>query len=130
MNMEIHNWPKSEVEYGRKVLNSGLAGARSGREAFLHGRPLTPYLGRAVRNASRHAVAGAILGVLGSYPGDRHRSASRTLAFGVFGWAIGLGVGIAWQSRRLTCSVATAALENIGRVRDEHWLERHPIDYA
>ena len=128
--MQLRNWSKSEVEYGRKVLNSGLAGARSGREAFLNGRSLTPFLSRAVRNASRPAAAGAILGVLGSYPGDRHRSANRALAFGILGWAIGLGVGIAWQSRRLTSCVASGALKNIGRVRDEHWLERHPIDYA
>jgi len=128
--MELRNWSKSEVEYGRKVLNSGLAGARSGREAFLNGRPLTPFLSRAVRNASRPAAAGAILGVLGSYPGDRHRSANRALAFAILGGAIGLGVSVVWQSRRFTASVASGVLKNIGRVRDEHWLERHPIDYA
>ena len=128
--MEIRNWSKSEVEYGRKVLNSGLAGARFGRESFLNGRPLTPFLSRAVRNASRPAAAGAILGVLGSYPGERNRSANRALTFCFLGWAIGLGVGIVWQSRRLTACVASGALKNIGRVRDEHWLERHPIDYA
>lgn len=128
--MELRNWSKSEVEYGRKVLNSGLAGARSGRETFLNGRPLTPFLSRAVRNASRSAAAGAILGVLGSYPRERQMSANRALAFGILGGAIGLGVGVAWQSRRLTACVANGALKNIGRVRDEHWLERHPIDYA
>jgi len=128
--MEFRSWSKSEVDYGRKVLNSGLAGARSGRETFLNGRPLTPFLSRAVRNASRSAAAGAILGVLGSYPRERQMSANRTLAFGILGCAIGLGVGIAWQSRRLTACVASGALKNIGRVRDEHWLERHPIDYA
>lgn len=128
--MELRNWSKSEVEYGRKVLNSGLAGARSGREEFLNGRSLTPFLSKAVRNASRPAAAGAILGVLGSYPGERHRFANRALTFGILGWAIGLGVGIAWQSRRLTACVAGGALKNIGRVRDEHWLDKHPIDYA
>jgi hypothetical protein len=30
----------------------------------------------------------------------------------------------------LAASVAFGALRNIDRVRDEHWLERHPIDYA
>lgn len=128
--MEIRNWSKSEVEYGRKVLNSGLAGARYGRETFLEGKSLTPFLCKAVRNASRPAAAGAILGVLGSFPGTRNRSANRALTLCFLGGAIGLGVGIAWQSRRLTASVADGALKNIGRVRDEHWLERHPIDYA
>ena len=128
--MNLRKWSESEVEYGRNVLNSGLAGARSGREAFLHGRPLTPFLGDAVRNASTPAAAGAVLGILGSFPGDHPRSAKRAVAFGLLGWAIGLGVGIAWQSRAFTFCVAHGALRNMGRVRDEHWLERHPIDYA
>jgi hypothetical protein len=50
--------------------------------------------------------------------------------FGLLGGAIGFGAGIAWENRRLAASAASGALRNIGRVRDEHWLERHPIDYA
>jgi hypothetical protein len=50
--------------------------------------------------------------------------------FGLLGWAVGLGLGTAWQSRGLTTAAAKRALKNIGRVRDEHWLETHPIDYA
>lgn len=128
--MNLRKWSQSEVEYGRKVLNSGLAGARSGREAFLNGKPLTPFLSEAVRSASTPAAVGALVGMLGSFPGHNHRSASRTLVFGLFGWAIGLGMGIAWQSRGLTACAASRAWRNIGRVRDEHWLETHPIDYA
>jgi len=73
---------------------------------------------------------GAFLGVLSSYPGNRQRSANRALRFGVLGWAVGLGFGIVWQSRGLTASAANGALRNMGRTRDEHWLERNPIDYA
>lgn len=128
--MNLRKWSQSEVEYGRKVLNSGLAGARSGQEAFLHGKPLTPFLGKVVRHASTPAALGAVLGILSSLPGEHPRCAKRTLAFGVLGWSIGLGMGIVWQSRELTACAADAALRNIGRVRDEHWLETHPIDYA
>jgi|SRR6201981_1800840 len=128
--MNLRQWSQSEVEYGRKVLNSGLAGARSGQEAFLHGKPLTPFLGRVVRNASTPAALGAVLGVLGSFQGQGPRCAKRAIGFGVLGWAIGLGIGVAWQSRGLTACAANSALRNIGRVRDEHWLESHPIDYA
>jgi hypothetical protein len=52
------------------------------------------------------------------------------LACGVLGGVIGFGAGVVWNSRRLTAAVAKGALRNVGRVRDEHWLERHPIDYA
>ena len=128
--MNLREWSESEVEFGRKVLNSGLAGARSGREAFLHGRPLTTFMSEAVRNASTPAAVGALVGMLSSLPGRKQRSASRTLVFGLLGWAIGLGLGTAWQSRGLTTCAAQRALKDIGRVRDEHWLEAHPIDYA
>lgn len=49
---------------------------------------------------------------------------------GFVGGAIGFGLGIAWENRRLTESITSGALRNISKVRDEHWLESHPIDYA
>jgi hypothetical protein len=128
--MELRNWSKSEFEYGRRILNSALDGARGGREAFLNGRSLTPFLREGIRSALKPAVVGACIGVLGSYPGDRHRSISRALACGFAGWAIGLGAGVAWETRGLTARATSSALRNIGRMRDEHWLERNPIDYA
>ncbi len=127
--MNLREWSQSEVEYGRRVLDSGLAGARTGREAFLNGRPLTPFLSEAVRSASVPAAFGALVGVLASQPRDR-QSACKAVVFGFLGWTIGLGLGMAWRSRDLTVCVTGAALGSIGRVRDEHWLERHPIDYA
>jgi hypothetical protein len=128
--MNLREWSKSDFDYGRKLLNSGLEGARSGREAFLDEKPLTPLLNGSARNALRVAAVGACIGLLGSYLGNRHKSASRAFAFGIFGGAIGFGVGIAWGNRRLGASVVSGAWKNIGRARDEHWLERNPIDYA
>jgi hypothetical protein len=128
--MELNDRSKSEFEYGRKVLNSALEGARCGREAFLKGRPLAPFLSEGVRNALKPAAVGACIGVLGSCPGHHQSSIRRVLAFGFVGWAIGLGAGVAWKTRGLTECVASNALRNVGKLRDEHWLERHPIDYA
>jgi hypothetical protein len=67
---------------------------------------------------------------LGGFSANRHRSTCKALAYGVFGGAIGFGAGIAWKSRRLGESMVSSAWKNIGRVRDEHWLEKNPIDYA
>jgi hypothetical protein len=103
---------------------------RSGEEAFLSGKSLTPFLGKSVQNALKPAVLGACIGVLGSYPGYRQKSICRALAYGLLGGVIGLGAGFAWESRRLAASVAGSALRSIGRVRDEHWLTKHPIAYA
>jgi len=128
--MTLREWSKSSADYGRNILHSGIEGARSGRQAFLRGEPLTPFLGESVRDALKPAVLGACVGVLSSYPGHREKSVCRRLAFGLLGGAIGLGAGVIWGSRHLTASAACSAMRNIGRVRDEHWLTRHPIDYA
>ncbi|MFZ0772096.1 MAG: hypothetical protein WCA49_12710 [Candidatus Sulfotelmatobacter sp.] len=128
--MDLREWSKSNASYGRKLVNSGLEGARSGREAFLNGEPLAPFVSESVRRALKPAAVGMCLGVLGSYPGCRQKSISRALACGLLGGAIGLGAGVVWESRRLGASVADGALKNISRVRDEHWLSKNPIDYA
>lgn len=128
--MGLRAWSKSKFDYGRKVLNSGLEGARSGREAFLNGRPFIPFLSESVRNAWQPAAIGACIGVLSSYPGNRQKFASRAFACGLVGGAIGFFAGVTLKGRTLTASVACGALRSVSRVRDEHWLERHPIDYA
>jgi len=48
----------------------------------------------------------------------------------LLGGVIGFGLGVAWESRHLAVSVASAVFGNLEKVRDEHWLEKHPIDYA
>jgi len=128
--MDLHEWSRTNADYGRELLHSGIEGVRSGREEFLHGESLAPFLGESVRSALRPAALGACLGVLGSYSGSRGKSVTRALAYGLLGCAIGLGAGIVWETRRLTASAAGGALKNIGKVRDEHWLTKHPIDYA
>lgn len=128
--MDLREWSKSNAEYGRKLLDSGIEGARSGQEAFLNGKSLTPFLSESVRSALVPAAIGACIGVLGSHAGYRQKSIIRSLAYGLLGGAIGLGVGLAWENRCLTASVAGGAMRNIGKARDEHWLTKHPIDYA
>jgi len=128
--MDLRKWSKSNADYSRKLFSTGIDGARSGRETFLQGESLTPFLGHSVRRALKPAALGACLGVLSSYAGYRPKSITRALAYGVLGGAIGLGAGFAWESRCLTASAAGGALRNIGKLRDEHWLTKHPIDYA
>lgn len=128
--MSIRQWSKSNLEYGRKVVKSGLEGARSGREAFFNGKSFTPFLNDSISHSWKPAMIGVCVGFLGGYRGNRNKSASKAFALGVLGGAIGFTAGVAWGSRRLAVSVARGAHQRIDRVRDEHWLEKHPIDYA
>jgi hypothetical protein len=128
--MNLPSWSKSNLDYGRKLVHSGWEGARSGGEEFLHGEPLTPFLSDSVHHALRPAALGVCLGVLSTFPARRHHSASATFAYAFFGGVIGLTAGLVWHSRGLAENVASSAWKNIGKVRDEHWFEKHPIDYA
>ncbi len=128
--MDLYKWSKSSADYGLKLLDSGIQGARSGQEAFLNGKALTPFLSESVRSALIPAAVGACIGVLGSCAGYRQKSITRALTFGLLGGAVCLGAGLVWESRCLTASAAGSALRKIGKVRDEHWLTKHPIDYA
>ena len=129
--MNFTQWTKSNADYGRKLVNSGFEGARSGREAFLGEDSLELFLSASIfHNAISAAVVGAGIGLLGAMSASRRRSASRAVACGVLGGAIGFGASVAWDSRSLGASVVSGAWKEIDKARDEHWLEKHPIDYA
>ena len=128
--MSFLEWSKSSVDYGRKLVDSAVEGGRSGEGEFLQDSSLVPYLGESCRRAVAPAVVGACLGILGGYLVNRRRSTVRVLTDGLLGGMIGFGAGMIWENRQFTASVASGAWKGIGKARDEHWFEKHPIDYA
>ncbi|HEV2470072.1 MAG TPA: hypothetical protein VGS78_12830 [Candidatus Sulfotelmatobacter sp.] len=128
--MQVAEWSKSEVKYGRRVLNSGLEGFRFGQRAFLHGEPARPFLRESFRKALIPAAVGVCFGMLAGCPKDGPRSRGRLLTSGLLGGLVGVVAGVVWETRYLAASVAGGAVARIDRARDEHWLERNPIDYA
>ena len=128
--MNVATWLTPNVVYGRKLLRSAMEGARSGEAAFLHGRPFHFFVDESAWHALKPAALAACVSALGAYSGRRHRSPGRALAYGVLGGTLGFGAALAWESRGLTASIASAAWRKINRTRDEHWLESNPIDYA
>ena len=121
---------KSGLHYGRALVNSGLSGLRNGRDSHLHGQPLSGALTESARGALGLAAIGTCAALVGScLAGHRDRRA-KAVGYGVAGSVIGLVVGLVWKTRELTASMGRSALKEMGTVRDEHWLQRHPIDYA
>jgi hypothetical protein len=121
---------KSGVQYGRTLVNSGLTGLRNGRDSHLHGQPLSNNLTQSARGALGLAAIGTCAALMGScFSGRTHRKA-KAVGFGVMGSVIGLAVGLAWKTRELTASMGRSALKEMGVARDEHWLQKNPIDYA
>lgn len=128
--MNLKEWSKSSADYSRKLVDSAVEGARTGEGKFLKEEPLAPFLNESARRALAPAVVGACLGMLHGYLENGRRCTSKALADGLLGGAIGFGAGLIWENRDLTASVVSGAWENIGKVRDEHWFEKNPIDYA
>jgi hypothetical protein len=128
--MSLHNWIETNVQYGRKLATSGMAGARSGGHDFLRDESLTLFLSESVGTALKHATAGACAGIFGAHLNRNHGSARRSLAYGALGGAVGFGAGLTWRIHRLAVSMGRGALKTMSSARDGRWLERHPIDYA
>ena len=128
--MSIREWANSTADYSRKLLHSGREGAARGRESFLHGTRLGSYLHDSAREALQPAALGACIGVLGRSSERQHGSTRQRFIRGFLGGVIGFSAGVLCQTRRLAASVAAGALKDISRARDDHWLERNPIDYA
>ena len=128
--MNVVEWSKSNVDYGRKLVDSALEGARTGESEFLKEESLTSFLGESARQALAPAAIGACLGALGGYLATGRRSRTRALVCGLLGGAVGFGAGVIWESRQLTATVASKSWKSVGKIRDEHWLEKNPIDYA
>jgi hypothetical protein len=128
--MNFLEWSKSSVDYGQRLVNSALEGAREGEEDFLKEESLSPVLADSARQALLPALIGAYLGAFGGSVASGRRSTSRAVAFGLLGGAIGFGAGLAWKNREMGASVASSAWKKIQETRDERWFEKNPIDYA
>ncbi len=127
--MNLVQWSKSSINYGRKLVDSAFEGARTGEEMFLEERALAPTLGDCAKHSLDFAALGACLGALCAHLGGR-RSGSKTLACAVLGGSLGFSAGMIWMTRQLTASVASGARKNIRQTRNAHWFEKNPIDYA
>jgi hypothetical protein len=119
----------TRLAYGRKLVSAGIAGVRNGHQSF------DPQTASALINASAEeslklAAIGACLGMLPAMMirgRSRHKSAVVCVAVGS---ALGFCASFSWKTRKLASSLAHSALHEVHRVRDEHWLETNPIDYA
>jgi len=128
--MSVKDWSMSTVEYGRKLVQSTVNGVRAGEERFREDGQLAPYLERSAKQSFGAAVVGVVVGACIGYHGNERRSVGRLVVGGILGGFIGFGAGLLWETRDLTASVGSDVRKNVQLARDEHWLRRHPIDYA
>ena len=128
--MQSDGTVESFLRYGRSLANSGAAGMRNGRDVYLNGKPLGEVLTEKAKASLGLAAIGACAGLLQCLVSDRGRRIPKTVVLGTVGSAIGFLAGFTWKTRDLTASMVQGAAKSMGSTSDEHWLERHPIDYA
>lgn len=121
--MHISESLQSEINYSRKLVEAGLDGGRSSAV-------LRQEFGRSVRSAWLPVVAGAAVGLLAAHFGGKRKTGRGAVWGALAGGALGFGGSMAWSSRAVTSKVFRTAGKNLHAVRDEHWLEKHPISYA
>ena len=120
----------TRMKYGRKLVNASIDGIRHGQDTARGEQSLSKLAADAARESLALAFIGACVGLLPSQFVDRRNRPAKALALGVIGSAIGFAVGFGWKTRKVTSSVAHSTARELRRVRDEHWLELNPIDYA
>jgi hypothetical protein len=119
----------STVEYGRKLIHAGVTGLRTGHTEFSPEKAHA-LVTRSAGESARMAMAGACLGVVPACLLARRSRATNTMVFGVIGGVLGFVAGFSWKTRSLSSTLADSAIKEVRRAKDEHWLERNPIDYA
>lgn len=119
----------TKFAYGRKLLNAGISGIHAGHQSF-NPELATALITSSAEESLKLAAIGMGLGVLPAIILRRGRRATSAVVFGALGGALGFCAGFSWRTRKLTSSLAHSAIHEVQRVKDEHWLETHPIDFA
>jgi hypothetical protein len=73
---------------------------------------------------------GAAVGALSARLLGKRKSGATLALGGLVGSIVGCGAALAWASRGLVRPAARRAARQVNAVRDAHWLQTNPIDYA
>jgi hypothetical protein len=126
MSMESVHLRESAFVYFKQLVRAGLDGIDSARNER-DGRVFTPPLQTVVWTPT--AIV-ATIGMLSAHLIGKRKSVSRVALGGLAGSVLGFGAALAWASRDFIGPAARTAVRRVDAVRDAHWLESHPIDYA
>ena len=128
--MNITGKIKDNLSYGKELVESGIEGAVEARKAVLESEDKANLVHEAAQESWQSATVGAMVGAIVGVLADDRKPARGVLFGGLLGAAAGFAGSFAWKTRPLSSAMARGAGKNIGRVRDKHWLEGHPINYG
>jgi hypothetical protein len=109
------------VDYGRRLVNAGVSGIRASEAATARRSP-SKILAESACDSLTLAAIATCIGLV--------TARSRRIPKGLVLGAAGFCAGLAWGTRSIASTLASAAAREMQKVSDEHWLQTHPIDYA
>ncbi len=121
--MNGHHSVAEEIEYSRKLIHAGIQG--------LHSSVANPKLGPELAVAANSSLKAAVIGAGVAWMGctilkQRTQRGRITVACGALAFCADFG----WKTRVLGSQLLNGAAKAVSEVRDQHWLESNPIDYA
>jgi hypothetical protein len=117
---------ESEIGYFKDLVGAGWEGVAEVRRELG---------GRVFERQSKPSVwtpaaVGCAVGVLGTGMFKNRRSAPSLAIGAIVGSVVGLTAAGAWAARHFTRAATRRASHMVNQVRDAHWLEKNPINYA
>jgi hypothetical protein len=118
---------ENNIDEGRKLIGSGIEGANTARKNALE---QSQGLEFNVSGSWKLAVVGACVGAVAGYFSDNAHSKRNAAVGSLLGAALGVSGGFAWAGRHLATAMTEGAMKGMAEVRDEAWLNRHPVAYG
>jgi hypothetical protein len=128
--MSVSERIKSNLAYGKDLVESGIEGANEARRTSLETAETTDMVTAAAQESWQAAAIGALAGAIFGVLADDRKPVRGVIAGGLLGAAVGFGGSFAWKTRPLTGAMAREAGRRIGVARDEHWLSENPVNYG
>ena len=128
--MSIKGAIKDNIAYSKELWEAGIEGANEARREVLASEKTTDMVASAAQESWQPAALGVFVGAICGVLADDRKPIRGVIAGGLFGAVLGFAGSFAWKTRPLTTAMARKAGKNIGKVRDEHWLTKNPVNYG
>lgn len=128
--MSVSETIKTNLAYGKELVESGIEGANEARKAAFESPATTDMVTTAAQESWQAAAIGLMVGAIFGVLADDRKPVRGVIAGGLLGAAAGFAGSFAWKTRPLTSEMAREAGKRIGAVRDEHWLASNPVNYG
>ena len=113
------------LDYGRELVHAGMDGIREGERLVAHS-PQVHFSSSARQSLKTAILGGTVALVACKVIHGRKFSLAPVFACGTAAFC----ADFFWRTRDVRSRIVECAEREISRVRDRHWLDSHPIDYA